>query len=188
MIETTAAFDPNLAVRLAQADYQAYERLCAQDNLVDLDDIDDAAWDSLQGRIRGSLEKLGLRFEAGSDEALNGEYGDEVRLLLECNPYEVRLYVPEPMRPAFLAYQAAFASEGFTVQPVPDRPRPDNRQRAYWGEMAVQAFRAACEGDRDTALGDLLANLRHWADANGQDFEYAIANSEMHYLAEVAGE
>jgi hypothetical protein len=38
--------------------------------------------------------------------------------------------------------------------------------------------------DQEAALGDLLADLMHWTDRNGQDFDAALDRARGHYEAE----
>ena len=67
-------------------------------------------------------------------------------------------------------------------------PEPTNADRSRWADDAVLVHAAATrsEGeDAETKLSDLLANLRHWADDVGLDFDKASLRGEAHYLAEV---
>jgi len=77
------------------------------------------------------------------------------------------------------------ASPAGTLPPDPDRM---NGRRAGWAGKAIAAFRVATGTDEEDALGDLLADLRHWADRNGYDFDAAEVRAQCHYDAETAGE
>ena len=61
----------------------------------------------------------------------------------------------------------------------------DNYDRAFWADKAISAFRRACRGDMDMALGDLLCDLRHWADLHGENFERINRNAKAMYQTEV---
>ncbi len=62
-----------------------------------------------------------------------------------------------------------------------------NNKRAEYGQAAI-AFGTpdGRENDAQTNLIDVLANLRHWADAVGAGFDAALAISAEHHRAEVA--
>lgn len=62
-----------------------------------------------------------------------------------------------------------------------------NLLRAYWAEQAITVFRALSGTDLEDALGDLLCDLMHWADAQGYDFALALARAEDHHEAEHEG-
>jgi len=69
--------------------------------------------------------------------------------------------------------------------PTPD---PTNADRSRWADDAVLVHAAATrsEGEgAETKLSDLLANLRHWADDAGLDFDKASLRGEANYLAEL---
>ncbi|WP_226584351.1 hypothetical protein [Acuticoccus sediminis] len=63
-----------------------------------------------------------------------------------------------------------------------------NLTRACWAEVAIRAFREQTGTDFEDALGDLLCDLMHWADARQFDFALALALAEFHYGAEIAEE
>lgn len=67
---------------------------------------------------------------------------------------------------------------------LPPDPEGMNDDRAVWAEYALTAFLSVTGCDRVDALSDLLANLRHWADRNGQNFETELARGLDHYQAE----
>lgn len=61
---------------------------------------------------------------------------------------------------------------------------------AQWGGRALLAYASACSGENaqplDTVLADLLGDLRHLADALGEDFELADQTAAENYRAEVS--
>lgn len=73
---------------------------------------------------------------------------------------------------------------------------PTNEDRADWGQAAIEAFAQETftnwedelEEDPGMVLGDLLADLRHWADVRGISYAAADANGEGNYLEELAEE
>ncbi|QDT53879.1 hypothetical protein Pan44_19050 [Caulifigura coniformis] len=67
---------------------------------------------------------------------------------------------------------------------LPADPERMNGKRAAWADLAVTAFQAATGTDEEDALGDLLADLMHWADRANYDFELAFNRAQDHYAAE----
>jgi hypothetical protein len=69
-------------------------------------------------------------------------------------------------------------------------PDPDNMNgsRAEWAGAALSAFMRETGTDQEDALVDLLADLMHWADRNGYDFDAALERARGHYEAETAAE
>jgi hypothetical protein len=61
----------------------------------------------------------------------------------------------------------------------------DNYDRADFAAAALEAYRAATGDDADTGLGDLLTDLRHWADLHGANFDNANRNAEVMYRTEL---
>lgn len=47
---------------------------------------------------------------------------------------------------------------------------PDNRTRATWAAIALDAYLAVVGGDREDAIGDLIGDLGHLADRDGRNF------------------
>ena len=76
---------------------------------------------------------------------------------------------------------------------MPKRLRRNNRIRAGWAETAVIAFARETHmdssGDLEHAcssvIGDLVANLMHYCDVMGHDFEACLSTARMHYEHEV---
>lgn len=61
-----------------------------------------------------------------------------------------------------------------------------NRQRA---QRFGDALNSSLYGDsEEEGLIDLLADAMHWADANSQDFHYALAMACRHYINELNDE
>lgn len=73
---------------------------------------------------------------------------------------------------------------------LPPDPEGMNDKRAGWAEEAVTAFAAqthqSIQSGSDAAeiVTDLLADLRHYADRAGIDWEQAIRMADTHYAAE----
>jgi len=78
------------------------------------------------------------------------------------------------------------------------RANPRNADRALWGALAVVTFADItgqsqdAQADPDTVLGDLLADLMHWCDAQKTtgglkeaiDFESTLERARNHYNEE----
>ena len=67
---------------------------------------------------------------------------------------------------------------------LPADPEGMNEDRAAWAGSALQNFKQTTGTDLEDSLGDLLADLMHWADRNDFDFGLAIDRARYHYLAE----
>jgi hypothetical protein len=67
---------------------------------------------------------------------------------------------------------------------VPRDPARIDDKRAEWAAVALDAFAAETGADEEDALGDLLADLMHWCDRHGYDFELALDRARGHYEAE----
>jgi hypothetical protein len=72
--------------------------------------------------------------------------------------------------------------------PLPPSADDQNADRAVWAEYALVAFESQTGCDRESSLGDLLGDLMHWCDRNGQDFNVALERARGHYEAETAEE
>ncbi|USH45367.1 hypothetical protein SEA_RUTHIEJR_89 [Mycobacterium phage Ruthiejr] len=81
---------------------------------------------------------------------------------------------------------AALPSSSITY----DDPQADNNTRAAFAAEALVAYvrRVGDPGELETAVTDLLGDLRHLCDALGLDFEDAAEMSFCHYDAEIRGE
>ena len=71
-------------------------------------------------------------------------------------------------------------------------PDPDgmNDDRASWAEIALHAFQAATGTDREDAVSDLICDLMHLCDRDGElgDFDAQVERARGHYEAETLGE
>ena len=67
---------------------------------------------------------------------------------------------------------------------------PDNLARAARIAPHVGTYRWQHDEHEhfDVVLADMLADLMHWADAYGEDFDAALTTARMNYSAETAGE
>lgn len=63
-----------------------------------------------------------------------------------------------------------------------------NDDRAEWADKGVRAFQNAVKTDDESVLGDLLADLMHWADKNNYDFDSALERGRDHYTEEIKEE
>jgi hypothetical protein len=68
--------------------------------------------------------------------------------------------------------------------PVPPDPEAMNDKRAQWAGSALRGFRRNTGTGLEDAVSDLLADLMHWCDRNGQDFEHELRRAQLHYEAE----
>lgn len=55
------------------------------------------------------------------------------------------------------------------------------------GARIMQAAQVNVASDPFTALGDVLGDLHHWADAVGIDWEEVLDRADYHYDAETTG-
>ncbi len=71
----------------------------------------------------------------------------------------------------------------------PDEPGHlcEGTLRSY-AEKAARAVNAYMEEDYEQAIVDLLSDLMHLADREGEDFESLLETARGHYLAEIDGE
>jgi hypothetical protein len=66
-----------------------------------------------------------------------------------------------------------------------DPNTPSNADRCAWAQVIISHYRALVGDDDDqTSAVDLLADLRHWADKRGLDFDQLNATAETHYQEE----
>jgi hypothetical protein len=71
---------------------------------------------------------------------------------------------------------------------LPPDPEGMNERRSLWAGRAIAEFMAATGTDLEDALPDLLADLMHWCDRAGFDFDTALERGRDHYEAETMGE
>lgn len=69
---------------------------------------------------------------------------------------------------------------------LPPDPDGQNNDRAKWAQEAIAAFMEATGTDLEDALPDLLCDLMHWADRNGQQFGMMLERARENYKAETA--
>lgn len=67
---------------------------------------------------------------------------------------------------------------------LPPDPERLNSKRAIWAGAALATFQTLTNDDDDNALKDLLADLMHYCDRNGEDFDVALDAARFHYKAE----
>jgi hypothetical protein len=70
---------------------------------------------------------------------------------------------------------------------LPPDPERMNDRRATWAHRSLATFRADTGADEGDAVCDLLADLMHWCDRFGQDFNRVLERARYHYEAETAG-
>ncbi len=70
------------------------------------------------------------------------------------------------------------------AKPLPPDPEERNDQRAYHANTALLQFQRLTGADTEDALSDLLADLLHWCDRNGQDFATELQRARTHYEVE----
>ena len=70
---------------------------------------------------------------------------------------------------------------------IPPDPEGMNNERAERAEKAIELYDDG-EGDDNTYLNDLLADLMHWCDRHEVDFDHALRIAKDHYWAETQPE
>lgn len=71
---------------------------------------------------------------------------------------------------------------------LPPDPDEMNDARASWAAAALLRFQEETGSEDETALTDLLCDLMHWCDRNGDEFERALQHARTHYEAETSPE
>lgn len=71
---------------------------------------------------------------------------------------------------------------------LPSDPENMNASRAECGAVALRAFMEMTRTDEESALGDLLADLMHWADRSGHEFNVCLERARGHYDTETGSE
>jgi hypothetical protein len=66
---------------------------------------------------------------------------------------------------------------------IPD-PDGQNKDRAIWAGVALAAFQSITGTDDCDAIKDLLCDLMHYCQQNGQDFDVALDAARHHHTAE----
>jgi hypothetical protein len=77
-------------------------------------------------------------------------------------------------------------SAGLKSGRLPPDPEAMNDSRAGWAAAAIGVFRDETGADFEDAVCDLLADLMHWCDRNGQSFAAELSRARSHYEAETA--
>lgn len=72
------------------------------------------------------------------------------------------------------------------TKPLPPDPDLQNANRARSAGAALEEFHQLTGTDFEDAVSDLLANLMHWCDRAGQDFDQELRRARSHYAAETA--
>jgi hypothetical protein len=67
---------------------------------------------------------------------------------------------------------------------LPPDPEGLNDDRAEWAHAALEAFKTETRTDEGDVLCDLLADLGHWCDRNGYQFQEQLRRAISHYEAE----
>ena len=60
-----------------------------------------------------------------------------------------------------------------------------NEQRSELADRTLRVFMQYSGCDGETALTDLLADLMHWCDEQGLDFETELNRADEHYTHEI---
>ena len=70
------------------------------------------------------------------------------------------------------------------IKPLPPDPEQRNDTRAHWADAALLMFQDWTGSDAEDAVSDLLADLMHWCDRHGVDFDTELRRAQGHYEAE----
>lgn len=70
------------------------------------------------------------------------------------------------------------------TQQLPPDTEGMNDDRAVWAAVALSAFMEQTGCDEDTAVYDLICDLHHWCDRNGQDFNHELERAQISYEEE----
>jgi hypothetical protein len=69
---------------------------------------------------------------------------------------------------------------------LPPDPEKMNARHAQCAGDTLSHYQSVTGTDRETALGDLLADMMHWSDRNNFDFDLALSRAQGHYEAETS--
>ena len=72
------------------------------------------------------------------------------------------------------------------LRPIPLDPERLNSSPALWAAVALEEFRRQTGADLEDAVSDLLADLMHWCDRFGQEFQNEFRRAMNHYSEETA--
>jgi hypothetical protein len=64
---------------------------------------------------------------------------------------------------------------------LPPDPEGMNEDRSRWAEAAIHEFQRQTGADLEDSVSDLLADLMHWCDRNGIDFDTETDRARRHY-------
>jgi hypothetical protein len=67
------------------------------------------------------------------------------------------------------------------TEPLPPDPEEMNNDRADWAHAAILEFAMQTGSDGPDLLSDLLADLMHWADRHGLNFDGEVERGRNHY-------
>lgn len=73
-------------------------------------------------------------------------------------------------------------------KPIPPDPEEMNDERAQWADVAISAFQMMTRTDIEDAICDLTADLMHWCDRHGFDFDHELERGRNHYHEETLPE
>lgn len=71
---------------------------------------------------------------------------------------------------------------------LPPDPDGQNDDRAEWADTALNAFMRVTRTDHEDAVSDLLADLMHYCDRQGWNFEDELRRGSEHYHEETTDE
>ena len=72
------------------------------------------------------------------------------------------------------------------AKPLPPDPEGRNANRARHAAAALAAFQRHTGADLEDVVSDLLVDLMHWCDRNGEEFHQELRRALNHYAAETA--
>lgn len=67
---------------------------------------------------------------------------------------------------------------------LPPDPENLNHERAQWADVALVAFNRATGAEGEENVHDLIADLHHWCDRAGHDFDKLLAHAQDCYAGE----
>lgn len=79
------------------------------------------------------------------------------------------------------------ASASAETKPLPPDPEGQNDNRADWANTGLRAFQQRTGTDDEDMVADFIADIRHWCDRNGVDFERELARGWEMYEEETKG-
>lgn len=70
------------------------------------------------------------------------------------------------------------------TKPLTPDPEQLNANRARWAAIVLAEFQRQTGSDPEDAVSDLLADLMHWCDRSGQEFNDELRRALHHYEEE----